>query len=162
MITVKRVIWPTDFSEHSLAALKVANDFALRFGSRLALIHVIADMPYIPVAASTVPGVVASTPPQGFDIESFMETQKKNAKHALDDIVANRVSKDLETSIHIPRGNSADEIIGLADDAESDLIVIAKHGTSGFKRFLYGSIAEKVVRLSTCPVLTIHTEEEEG
>jgi nucleotide-binding universal stress UspA family protein len=52
-------------------------------------------------------------------------------------------------------GNPGDEIARTAEEEGVDLIVIATHGLTGWRRFISGSVAEKVVRLSSCPVLTI-------
>jgi len=53
------------------------------------------------------------------------------------------------------RGNAADEIVRTAGEEEIDLIVIATHGRTGLDRLIFGSVAEKVVRLAPCPVLTV-------
>jgi nucleotide-binding universal stress UspA family protein len=50
----------------------------------------------------------------------------------------------------------------LSQDLEADLIVIATHGRGGWQRFLFGSVAEKVVRLAPCPVLVVHAPQAEG
>jgi nucleotide-binding universal stress UspA family protein len=55
----------------------------------------------------------------------------------------------------IKEGNAPDEIVKAAEAEEVDLIVIATHGWTGWRRFIFGSVAEKLVRLSTLPVLTI-------
>jgi nucleotide-binding universal stress UspA family protein len=52
-------------------------------------------------------------------------------------------------------GSAANVIVDAAANEEADLIVIATHGETGLQRFVFGSVTEKVVRLATCPVLTI-------
>jgi nucleotide-binding universal stress UspA family protein len=59
------------------------------------------------------------------------------------------------------QGNAANQIVNLAASQKADLIVIATHGWSGFKRFFFGSVAEKVVRNALCPVLTVPGPQEE-
>ena len=61
----------------------------------------------------------------------------------------------------LSRVNAADEIVGLAAEENADLIVIPTHGESGWHRFVFGSVAEKVVRFAKCPVLTIQIPGEE-
>jgi Universal stress protein family/Putative prokaryotic signal transducing protein len=58
----------------------------------------------------------------------------------------------------IRQGDAVSETIQYANESKSDLIVIATHGRTGLSRLLLGSVAEKIVRLSTCPVLTVHPE----
>ena len=55
----------------------------------------------------------------------------------------------------IGHGEAGAELVRIAEDERADLIVIATTGMTGFRRFLFGSVAEKVVRLALCPVLTV-------
>ena len=61
----------------------------------------------------------------------------------------------------VGHGDVADEIVRIGEIEKADLIVIATHGTTGWRRFMFGSVAEKVVRLAKCPVLTIRNPQEE-
>jgi nucleotide-binding universal stress UspA family protein len=57
-------------------------------------------------------------------------------------------------------GSAAEQIANMAVAEKSDLIVIATHGLTGWRRFVFGSVTEKVVRLAQCPVLTIQQPQE--
>lgn len=72
------------------------------------------------------------------------------------------MKKDPAIRTIVGHGDVADEIVRIAETEKADLIVTATHGTTGWRRFVFGSVAEKVVRLAKCPVLTIRNPQEEG
>jgi nucleotide-binding universal stress UspA family protein len=65
-------------------------------------------------------------------------------------------AKDHRVKLNSHVGNEVEEIVKYATDHEIDLIVLGTHGYRGFTHFIIGSVAEKVVRMATCPVLTVH------
>jgi nucleotide-binding universal stress UspA family protein len=67
----------------------------------------------------------------------------------------------LRTFTSVVWGEPSEEIIAYQRDKGIDLIVIATHGRRGWQRFMFGSVAEKVVRMASCPVLTIHAPQSE-
>ena len=71
-------------------------------------------------------------------------------------LISEKIPKALQTQSIVLQGKPADEIVKLADEKNADLIVIATHGESGWQRFLFGSVTEKVVRTTSRPVLTVH------
>jgi universal stress protein A len=75
--------------------------------------------------------------------------------------VTQKVSPEVRTLATVVTGDPAPEIVRLAEQEVVDLIVIATHGQSGWRHFVFGSVAEKVVRLAPCPVLTIRAPREE-
>jgi nucleotide-binding universal stress UspA family protein len=72
------------------------------------------------------------------------------------------VPKELHTHQIIVLGGAADEIIRIGEKEKVDLIVIATHGQTGWRHLVFGSVAERVVRLAPCPVLTIRVPHEES
>jgi nucleotide-binding universal stress UspA family protein len=58
-------------------------------------------------------------------------------------------------NLHVPMGDPAEEIVRVASARHSQLIVLATQGSSGFEKVVFGSVAERVLRRTTCPVLTI-------
>ncbi len=151
MLPFTKILWPTDFSEPSMEALKTANEIASRFSAELIIVHVITP---IPVAASP-PG------PGGFDVGLYEQELEKSAQKSLEDIVKNKVAAGVEARYFIRTGNAADEIVRAAEEEKTDLIVIATHGETGWRHLIFGSVAEKVVRTSTCPVLSIRAPKKE-
>jgi nucleotide-binding universal stress UspA family protein len=59
------------------------------------------------------------------------------------------------------QGDPAPQIVRLADDEAADIIVIATHGLAGWRKFMFGSVTEKVIRLANCPVLSIRVSSSE-
>ena len=77
------------------------------------------------------------------------------AANSLDEIRKEKMPADVSFRTSVVQGRSADEIVKLAEREKADLIVISSHGESGWHRFMFGSVAEKVVRQAECPVLTV-------
>jgi nucleotide-binding universal stress UspA family protein len=148
MLPIGKILCPTDFSQPSYEALDVATELAAHFSAKLLIIHVIVPVP--------VPQASPSGPPPAFDIASYEKQLEASSNESLDALIHERISgevPDVQTSVLI--GDAAYEITRIAEDEKVDLIVIATHGRTGWRRFLFGSVAEKVVRLASCPVLTI-------
>jgi len=150
MLPIKKILWPTDFSEPSYEALKAAQEMAKHFSAKLIILNVITPIP------------VVSSPngPAGFDVSVYQEQLKETSKESLQDVVQKKITEEIQTQTKIVMGNAPDEIVKTAQDEDVDLIVIATHGETGWRHLVFGSVAEKVVRFSTCPVLTIHEPKE--
>lgn len=145
MLPIKKILCPTDFSEPSYAGVEAARELAVHFSAELVLIHVVPP-PY----AVGAPGV-----PPGYKIEEYTEEMHRYASDNLEKTADNKIASDVKTKRVVAEGHAADEIVDSAEKEGADVIVIATHGWSGWRRLLFGSIAEKVVRLASCPVVTI-------
>ena len=154
MLPFKKILCPTDFSDPSYEAIKVAGELAYHFASELCVIHVVSSVPVIPMG----PG------PSAFNISQYEQELEASSKKSLEEIVHQLEWKELKVRLIALRGNAADEIVRIADEENVDLIVIATHGRTGLDRWIFGSVAEKVVRLAKCAVLTvtIKVPSEEG
>jgi nucleotide-binding universal stress UspA family protein len=114
-------------------------------------LHVLSvSEPRVPLAA--YPGMVAPPGAEGIDPQEVVGFCKKRieafqAEHA--------GAKIPQVLVHTSVGVPADEIVWLAASLNADAILIGTHGRRGLKRILLGSVAEKVVRLAGCPVLTV-------
>ena len=150
MLPIKKIFCPTDFSEPSYEALKAAVELAEKFSSVLYIVHI---LPILPVIAGP-------TGPTGFNVSLYQEEMEKSAKKSLEEVLNTKVPKKIKTNSIIKQGDAAREITETAEKEEADLIVISTHGETGWKHFVFGSVAEKVVRLSSVPVLTIHAPKE--
>lgn len=140
----ERIVVAVDFSEHSREALRTAVDLACRYQSSLTLVHV-----YEPAVYALPDGSLLFTPDQFErligELERYLEASKEEAMK----LGAARVAARLL------QGFAAGEIVAFAKDTESDLIVLGTHGRTGPKHLLLGSVAERVVRTASCPVLTV-------
>lgn len=145
MLPIEKILCPTDFSEPSLKGIKIADELAEHFSARLILINVVTP-PY-PVGA---PGVPAT-----YKAEEYEEEMFQNAIQILEEMAKERISAGVKTKRFVARGEPADEIIKRAENENVDLIVIATHGWTGWRKWVFGSVTDKVTRLARCPVLTI-------
>ncbi|MFP4056531.1 MAG: universal stress protein [Candidatus Brocadiia bacterium] len=143
--TVRRVLFPTDFSDFSLEAMDYAVAVAEDHG---AVLHVLNVVPTPEMAVQFEP--MAPVLDTGFFAE-----MEKGAEEQLDGVVPEDVSQRVEVITAIRRGAPFLEIVRYAKEEDVDLIVIATHGRSGLRHALFGSVAEKVVRKAPCPVLSV-------
>ena len=155
MLPLKKILATTDFSEAALDGLKVANELAAHFSAELVAIHVIPPLPI-----TTVPGVAAPVAPAGFNIPSYQQELEASARKSLEETVNNIFSNDLRIKQVVAHGPAASEIVQVADSEAVDVIVISSHGQTGWRRIMFGSVAEKVVQLSNRPVLAIPVERK--
>ena len=145
MTAIHEILVPTDFSEPASAALDYAKSLAADFGSRLHLLHVIST-PAIPWG---VEGTSLSWPTLLADLETGAREQLKGLVPA-DDPLAGRVTM---TAI---AGVPVESILDYVTAHHIDLIVMGTHGRGLMGHMLLGSVAERVVRRSPVPVLTLH------
>lgn len=146
MLPIKKILCPTDFSEPSYEAVRVANELAVHFSSWLCLLHVVS---LTPILSTTVV-------PTAFDVNAYQKALEDSAREQLQKAVAQYISKELRNCRPvIVSGSAADEIIRIAEEEQADLIVIATHGLTGWRHLIYGSVTERVVQQAPCPVLAI-------
>ena len=148
MIGFKRILCPTDLSEESFKAFPFAFDLARVFDAEIYFINVVN----INAAVSSAP--VAEL---GFDATfmEFVSAVSKDARRQLNETLSGRVPENLKFQPIVVQGIAAEQILRAVDDHEIDLIVIATHGHTGWRHMVFGSVAEKVVRQSKVPVLTV-------
>ncbi len=139
MLTVRTICHPTDFSEQSGYALRLAGALARDYGARLVLLHV--ALPPMPVYGGEV---LVAVPPSSHDEE----------RQHLDRL---EVPDGVPTERRLVEGAPVEEILRVASEVSADLIVMGTHGRTGLARLLMGSVAEQVVRKARCPVLTVKT-----
>lgn len=144
MFSMKKILCPTDFSEGSLAAISQAGELAQQVGAAVYLVNVIPVQPALP----TDPNYV-------FKVPEFERTLHSEAEQHLQEIAQPLNAREVETRTFIGHGDAANEIVRIADQENVDLIVISTYGKTGWRRFAFGSVTEKVVRLAQCPVLTV-------
>jgi nucleotide-binding universal stress UspA family protein len=145
MIEIRNILCPVDFSDYSRRALDHAIAIARWYKSTVTVLQVYSSAP----VAAFGPGPVVFEPivltPSDreqllADTRAFAETPSAPG------VVIEAVVRE---------GNTASEILEQATSMKADLLVIGTHGRSGFERFVLGSVAEKVLRKATCPVMTI-------
>ncbi len=147
MLPLKRILWPTDFSDASYQALPVAQEFASRFSAELWVAYVVKPMAVAPNY---------ELPP----VPTYEEERLKSATEALERVVEERIGKELSIHTRVVKGAPALEIVRIVEVETIDMIVIATHGESGFQHLVFGSVTEKVIRLASCPVLVIRAKQK--
>jgi nucleotide-binding universal stress UspA family protein len=153
MLPFKKILCPTDFSEPSYEAVKTANELSLHFSSELYLVHVVNPIPIM-----TNPEI--PTIPISFNVNSYMDALVKSAKNSLQQLIGKMVSKKLQVHPIVSYGEPANEIVSVANKEHIDLIVIASHGLTGWRHLIIGSVTDKVIRITSHPVLTIRAPKK--
>jgi len=145
MFKLKKVLYPTDFSEASLEALKYAVSFARSCHAKLILMHVVNEKMF-----SEGLSLARVSAPEALGHEMTSEAARK-----LKMLVPAADREGLDSEQVILNGTPFAEIIRYAADNAVDMIVIGTNGHSGVEHMMFGSTAEKVVRKAHCPVLTV-------
>jgi nucleotide-binding universal stress UspA family protein len=141
----KKILLPIDFSPSSQTALEMAADLAQHFHAELYLVNVI---PFFP--ATTFPDFVPE--------ESFLLEARKHAERHLAKCHAILTGRGIKTKSIVEIGNDVvGSILEVIEHEHIDLVVISTHGISGWHPLIFGSIAEKVVKLVQCPLLLLRS-----
>jgi nucleotide-binding universal stress UspA family protein len=144
----KTILVPHDFSSSANHAAAIARDEAKTHGAKILLLHVV-DLP-----SSFQPHTVIVPDDTGAPI-NVKDFAVKQAEQHLADLSA-RLGKDgVSAQTFVRIGKPEDEIVRFAQENNVDLITMGTHGRTGLAHMLVGSVAERVVRTSTVPVLTI-------
>ena len=145
MIKLRKILYPTDFSESSLEALKYAVSFARDYKARLVLMHVVNEQIFS--EGLSLPRLEAP--------EALGQEMAAEAGRQMRMLIPAGELAGLDVEHVILRGMPFLEIIRYAKANAVDLIVIGTHGRSGMEHIIFGSTAEKVVRKAPCPVLSV-------
>ncbi len=134
----KKILFATDFSPASEAALAYATALARDSGAKLLVLHV--QEPQMPFSGTEMYVPLAELP-------------SAQIKKMLDSIVP--ADETVECVHRLAIGAPAEEIVRIAAEENADTIVMGTHGRTGLTRLLMGSVAESVVRRARCPVFTL-------
>jgi len=140
MASFKKILCPIDFDDNSYGALAVAIDLAQQNQGKLYLLHVVTPVDPLVISAPTA-----------------FERMKQQAADDLAKVEAQRL-KEIPHEVRLRIGHPAHEIVAMEKEIGAELIVMATHGRKGVSHLLMGSVAERVVREASCPVLTIHAK----
>jgi universal stress protein A len=152
MKQLSRILVPVDFSECSRAALEHASVLAKSFEATLDLLYVWEAPAFI--APEAMVGAAGTT-------QTLSQLAGDQARAAMKEFHEKAVSDGIAIgTTRVEQGDPARTIVEVAERDGYDLIAMGTHGRSGFAHLLLGSVAEKVVRRSSCPVLTVRTAEK--
>ena len=145
MTDLNKILVPTDFSDASAAALAYACTLADAMHAEICVLHTV-ETPY-PLNVA----VDFYTPP-----EAFVEGRERHAGALLDAQLTPEQKQRYHAVMELRRGNPAEQILQyLHEHAAVHLVVMATHGRGGVARLMMGSVADKIVRMAPCPVVTI-------
>lgn len=152
-MTWRTLLVPHDYSPCADRALRLATELARHHGGRIVLAHVTHLSP-------------------GINADSLISDQETGEMIRVDQYAAKRAGRELELraaplrqdgvpiEVRTATGSVAETILEIADDAKADLIVMGTHGRTGLAHLFIGSMAEKVLRHSPIPVLTVRDAPE--
>ncbi len=143
-----RILAPIDFSKQGEAAVAVAIEVALEHQGSVDLLHAY-DLP-----AGVAMGYGGAIP------QSVWDGIEAGARASLEKACEPLKSAGVPFQTHLVVGPATDAILATAKSEHADLIVMGTHGRRGFHHLLLGSVAERTLRLASCPVLTIRSESE--
>ena len=149
-ILIENILVPTDFSEASDSALVYGRTLARTFNARLHVLHVVDDA----FMFAGLDGFAA-------DIANVVADMTDNAEKKILACLTEQDWREPKTITEVRTGAPAQEIAEYAKRAGIDLIVMGSHGHGFISGLLMGRVAEKVVRIAPCPVLTVRTPERE-
>ncbi len=139
----RNILCPIDFDANSPSAMEFAGKIAQETGGRIYLLHV-------------VPWTVAAVPIDASEVLAELKQAatarlRRLAKEKLDGRVANEIVVTVAT-------NPGNEVVRIAGELNVDVVIMATHGRKGLNHLVLGSVAERVVRESPCPVLTVRAQ----
>jgi nucleotide-binding universal stress UspA family protein len=138
-----RILCAVDFSESSLSALEYAISLAEEADAQLTALHVV-EMPAGLYEASAI-----------FEVAEFRLAAEAASRKRLHELIPNSVRTYCEVETVVSQGRISREILRLADERKTDLIVMGVHGRGAVDLMMFGSNTHRVIQAAACPVLTI-------
>ena len=145
------ILLPLDGSPLAEHAIPYAEDLARKTGAKLTIMSCVE--PYV----ITVP--VVPTPIPAYGIDTDVETLANDRLEYLESVREAIHEEGMDVDVALHRGRPPDEILRTVEEKGADLIVMTTHGRSGISRFIYGSVAERVLHGAKVPVLLIRATE---
>jgi nucleotide-binding universal stress UspA family protein len=143
---VKAIVVGTDGSETAEQALRQAGDLARSTGAKL---HIVSA--YSPAAGARVSGTES---PERAD---WLVGPDVQVDTVLDNAAGDMHARGIEAEVHARRGDPADALLEVAEEEGADMIVVGNKGMTGAKRFLLGSVPDKISHHAPCSVLIVRT-----
>lgn len=145
------ILVPVDFSSQSLAAIPFARELASMTGARVRVLHVVEEVVH--------PAFYNAGAFSIYDIQPDVE---ERALEHLKEAYAKQYGPAVPVVFQVVSGHAAAEVVAAAETGASGMIVMATHGLGGMAHVFLGSVAERVVRMARCPVLTVKTSITKG
>ncbi len=145
MLEIKLIVCPIDFSEFSTWAYRYALSVAEHYRARLVALNVVemSRYPYADYAASAG------------DYAEFCRTLREGGNERLREFVEKHTRKEIKPDLVVHEGAAPDCILSFVQTHKADLIVMGTHGRRGYDRLVLGSVTNRVMRRTPCPVLAV-------
>jgi nucleotide-binding universal stress UspA family protein len=150
MTAINRILVPVDFSAHSDRAIEYAVTMGKHFGACVELLHVVED----PFESGGWGSEVYLS-----DLDGLRQRALDEATARLETCRSSIPAGSFSLVATVRMGHVARTIVDYATNVHANLIVMGTHGRTGLAHFIIGSVAERVVRLAPCPVLTVGLEK---
>ncbi len=145
-IETKKILCAIDFSDFSNIVLAYGRSMASEFGSSLCLCHILSGT----IMISSL----------GHSYIDYTDIEVERVQSAKDQLEKMAKDLDIECEIIVSSGHAADEINRIVSENNIDLVIAATHGGSGIKRFLIGSVTDRLVKVLPCPLLVLFAREK--
>ncbi|HEX6852761.1 MAG TPA: universal stress protein [Candidatus Polarisedimenticolaceae bacterium] len=151
MLPFRTILVATDFSSESVQAFATARAIAVGTASRVVLMHVLPDEPptpweippYVDFGLSVVPAA------------EYLGKLRAEVSRRLETLAAEHFAGTAGCEVRVGVGDPARELVRASEGIGADLIVLATHGWAGWRKLVFGSVAERVLREAACPVLVV-------
>ncbi len=150
MVSYKKILLTTDFSDYSKVAVPHAVEMARHFSAGLVVLHVLEPL-LTPVDFAWGPMALSA---------GWEEQRARHSQKFLEEWVASELPADIDKALTLAHGTPIREILNAVHEWDIDLVIMATHGQTGITHALFGSTTEKVVRRSPVPVLTVRRPED--
>jgi nucleotide-binding universal stress UspA family protein len=150
--TIHRILYATDLSSASGPAWDEAQRLGRLFDAEIVLLHVVAPPPVFPIEGYVPPEVY----------EDLLESGRRDAQERFDRLLGSVTGSGLKLRLRLEEGRPAARILEVATQEAADLLVVGTHGRTGVERLVLGSVADRMVRQASCPVLTARSTPEGG
>ena len=145
MVKIKRILFPTELREYSLKILPFVISMSEKYNSTIYLLHVIED--FLKWGGFYIPHI---------SLDLYQKEAMETAGKLMDKVCRQQMQGCPDFERRIRSGDPAVEILKTIESEDIDLVVMGTHGYKGLEHAIFGSVAEKVVKNSAAPVLTIN------
>ncbi len=151
----ERILLPLDGSEVSASALPTARNLALTCNAGLHLLQVLSPSDDLNLMRGAEFGTFSAEYSQSL-LDALDEAQETGATEYLSGVAAGLESDGVSVTTALEKGPVAEKIVEYAEAQQVDVIVMSTHGRGGVRRFLVGSVTDRVIRSTGLPVLVVH------
>jgi len=159
-MATKTILVPVDFSEVTAKVVGAARELAGALGGHIILLHV-SEYDRVPPSGEVIPGLsMAGFAPPVVIVEP--EDLLEEEQERLDEVKADIIGTDVETTTLVARGRSVSKILEESEAQKADLIVMGSHGHGAVYNLLVGSVTEGVLKSAKCPVLVVPSSRSQS